>query len=92
MERELVFSTQYKKDLKRLAKQKARLESLLEAVELLRTDAKLPRSYKDHGLEGNLKDYRELHAASDLLVVYRKVGASQLNLAAAGSHAELYGK
>ncbi|MDO5562679.1 MAG: type II toxin-antitoxin system YafQ family toxin [Synergistaceae bacterium] len=90
--RVLVLSAQYKKDLRRLEKQKAPLKFLSEAVTMLCEDQPLPESYRDHALAGKLRQYRELHAAPDLLLIYCKRGNDLLLLAAAGSHSELYGR
>ena len=90
--RELEISTQYKKDLKRLLKQRAPFEELSAAIIVLQKDEVLNEKYKDHALIGNLKDYREIHITSDFLLIYKKIGTDILRLAAAGSHSELYRK
>lgn len=88
--RELELSTQFKKDLKRLSKQRAPLDELNAAIEILQSDIPVPEKYKDHILIGNWKEYREIHITSDLLLIYKKTGTDRLKLAAAGNHAELF--
>ena len=60
-------------------------------VMILQNDDPIPEKYNDHILIGNWKEYREIHIASDLLLIYKKTDTS-LRLSAAGSHAELFGK
>jgi mRNA interferase YafQ len=58
----------------------------------LKADSPLPRKCKDHDLEGGWSGYRECHIRPDLLLIYRKIGSSDLELARLGSHSELFGK
>lgn len=89
--RELELSTQFKKGLKRLSKQRAPLDELNAAIMILQNDVPIPEKYKDHLLIGNWKEYREIHITPDLLLIYKKTDTS-LRLSAAGTHAELFGK
>ena len=89
--RELELSTQFKKDLRRLSKQRAQLDELNMAIMVLQRDDPIPAKYKDHLLVGNWNEYREVHIGPNLLLIYRKTETT-LRLAAAGSHAELFGK
>lgn len=58
-------------------------------VQLLRADAPIPREYYDHPLRGRWNGYRECHLRGDLVLIYRKVGDSELWLARLGSHSQL---
>ena len=41
-------------------------------VDLLLQDKPLPEKYCDHQLKGNLKDFRDCHVKSDLVLIYSK--------------------
>ena len=44
----------------------------------------------DHQLTGNLKDFRDLHIEDDWVLLYRVAG-TDLELAATGTHTDLFG-
>jgi len=50
---------------------------------------KLEDKYKDHQLQGNMKDFRECHIKPDLLLVYM-IEDDTLKLVDIGSHSELF--
>jgi mRNA interferase YafQ len=84
------FEKSYKKikDSGRL-KSKAK-ESLREAIDILAQGKKLPPAYKDHQLQGELKQYRECHIQGDLLLVYQiRKGELLLILVDIGTHSYL---
>ena len=86
-------TTQFKKDVKLMLKQGKDIEALLEAVELLRTDAPLPERYHDHALSGNWFGKRECHIDPDWLLVYEKCeGLLLLTLLRTGLHSTLLKK
>ena len=82
-------STLFKRDVKRLLKQKADLTKLEKVVEELLTQRPLDSKYHDHPLSGNWKSYRDCHIQPDWLLIYR-VQDNELQLARTGSHAELF--
>lgn len=88
--REIVYSSRYKRDLKRMIKRGANLDLHDEAVMLLVSDAPLPERYRDHALVGDWKGFRELHIRPDWLLVYMKQGDLLLLLAATGSHSDIF--
>ncbi len=92
--REIVYSTQYKKDLKKARKQGKDEAELDNVIRLLIEDIPLPEKYHDHGLVGRLKGVRECHVTPDWLLMYaKKDGELQiLHLFRLGSHSELLGK
>lgn len=49
-----------------------------------------PSKYRDHALIGDWSGYRECHLKPDLLLIYKKVEQSVLQLARLGSHSELF--
>jgi mRNA interferase YafQ len=67
-----------------------RLDGLLmEAVHLLAADAPLPPRNRDHPLSGEWGDCRDCHLRPDLVLIYRKPDADNLELVRLGSHSEL---
>jgi len=52
-------------------------------------DNKLLEKYKDHQLIGNMKDFKECHIKSDLLLIYM-IEDNTLKLVDIGSHSELF--
>ncbi len=70
------------------------MHRLKEAMLLLvANDGSLPSEWKDHQLEGSMKDYRECHVKGDLLLVYQLEKVSHRELVVfirAGTHSELF--
>lgn len=62
---------------------------LLPPLELLLNYQRLPPQFRDHPLKGQWSGYREFHASSDWLVIYRVEG-DYLVLYRTGTHADLY--
>ena len=89
----LVFTTQFRRDVKRIKKQGRDIARLYAVLELLQAEEKLPFSYRDHPLAGNYFGLRECHVAPDWLLIY-EIREDEMVLAASrtGSHAELFGK
>ena len=92
--REIVYSTQYKKDLKKARSQHKDETELDNVIQMLTEDIPLPEKHHDHGLQGRLKGIRECHVTPDWLLMYAKEdGELQiLHLYRLGSHSELLGK
>jgi mRNA interferase YafQ len=90
--RAIKYTRRFKRDYRReksgvLGK---RLDVLLmEAVNLLASDAALPPRYVDHALAGEWGDHRDCHIRPDLVLIYRKPDAASLELVRLGSHSEL---
>jgi len=85
----IVYTTQFKKDYKRISKQKKELPKLRLVIEKLNSDKKLEPKYKDHQLIGYFKGYRDCHIESDWLLIYKKTD-KYLVLERTGSHSELF--
>lgn len=58
-------------------------------VRLLVSDSPLPANKRDHWLGGEWKDHRDCHIRPDLVLIYRKPDAANLDLVRLGSHSEL---
>lgn len=88
--REIVRTSQFKSDLKRLAKSsKYSIDELLAIVEKLANNISLPVKNCDHPLTGKWKDYRDCHIRPDWLLIYQ-LESEKLTLVRTGSHAELF--
>ena len=57
----VVYSNEFKRNLKAVAKRGYNMDLLAETVDLLRIDGNLPRNYKKHKLTGKYNGYFECH-------------------------------
>ncbi len=89
--REIAITRQYKKDIERLQKQGKDLAKLNEVIKKLAIDSPLTLKYRDHGLTGEWKLFRECHIEPDWLLVYQKTNDNILKLIETGSHSEIFG-
>jgi mRNA interferase YafQ len=62
----------FERDLKRLEKKKADKSKLIEVIKDLANNKILAPKYKDHQLQGYLKEFRECHIENDWLLMYKK--------------------
>jgi len=85
----LHYTTQFKKDYKRLKKQNKDLSKLRTVVEKLASGKLLEPIYRDHPLSGNWKNHRDCHIEPDWILIYR-ITAEDLYLERTGSHSELF--
>ena len=83
------YTSQFKKDYKKIQKQQKDIEKLRVLIEKLSQKQKLNESYFDHPLLGKWITYRECHIAPDWLLIY-KITADSLILVRTGSHANLF--
>ena len=67
-------STSFKRDVKRLQRQKVDLSQLQAVVEILVVQNALSEKHRDHFLIGDWKGYRECHIQPDWLLIYRIEG------------------
>lgn len=88
---EIVPSNQFKKDLKLAKKRGYKIEHLRDVVNTLAREQKLDEKYRDHGLTGNYKGFRECHVEPDWLLIYRiSQDALELFLFRTGTHSDLF--
>ena len=88
---DIILSTKFKKDLKLAGKRGLKLEKLREAVNVLAAEESLPEKYRDHGLTGDYKGFRECHIEPDWLLIYRiQEEILELFLFRTGSHSDLF--
>ena len=88
---ELVTTTQFRKDLKRLRKRGADMKKLDDILQTLCAEEPLSEKYRDHALIGDYIGFRECHVAPNWLLVYA-IDKGQLILTASrtGSHSDLF--
>lgn len=88
---DLVTTTQFRKDLKKLRKRGADIRMLDFVIQTLREEKPLAEKHRDHALVGNYSGFREYHIAPDWLLVYAiDEGKLILTASRTGSHADLF--
>jgi len=85
----LIYTSQFKKDFKRVSSQGKDLSKLEVVIETLLIGEKLDQKYKDHSLIGKWKNHRDCHLEPDWVLIYRLTQDS-LILERTGSHSELF--
>ncbi len=86
---EIVFTGQFKRDVKRAEKRGKDLTKLWGVVEILRKGEPLPPRFRNHKLVGNRVGFWECHLEPDWLLVY-SLEADALYLTGLGTHADLF--
>ncbi len=90
---DVVYSTKFKKALKKLIKQGKDINELFDIIDKLANDEKLNIKYKNHSLVNDkyYKDCNECHINPDWLLIYRyNKDKLLLLLIDTGSHSELF--
>ena len=89
------FTSNFKKQLKKMIKQNKDISELLEVITKLANLESLDVKYRNHNLinDKTYKDCSECHIRSDWLLIYKYVDDKLvLVLFATGSHSELFSK
>lgn len=90
---EIELATQFKRDLKKLVKQRKNKVLLNSIIEQLQNEESLDPKHKDHNLSGNWNGYRECHITPDWLLIYKVIKddcVQLLRLSRTGSHSDLF--
>jgi mRNA interferase YafQ len=82
-------TAQFKKDLKRAARQRRNLKKVEQILEILAVPKPMPEIYKDHRLKGAWRDFRECHVEPDWLLIYI-ITDFELRPTRLGTHGELF--
>ena len=82
-------TAQFKKDIKRQAKQGNNHNKLIAVVQLLLANKVLPPQNRDHPLKGGWKGRRDCHIEPDWILIYRRT-EDELRLERTGSHSDLF--
>ena len=90
MKYELVTTTRFRKDVKRLKKQGLPMAELAFVLDQLLSGKELETPYRDHALTGDYIGFRECHIRPDWLLIYL-ISEKELILTASrtGSHSDL---
>lgn len=92
MSRDIVWTTQFKKDYKLAVKRKLDISLLDDVIRALSRGETLPEKNKDHGLLGKWSGHRECHILPDWLLIYRiEDNVLVLTLSRTGTHSDLFG-
>ncbi|MCM1334810.1 MAG: type II toxin-antitoxin system YafQ family toxin [Bacteroides sp.] len=87
---QVVATSIFKKDYKRLIKRNYNVAFLNEVVSKLQRGEKLSESNNDHALTGNWKGYRECHIQPDWLLIYKVYNDKLvLSLTRTGTHSDM---
>ena len=88
---QLVTTTKFRKDYKRIKKRGYNLSLLENVIDTILREETLDQKYKDHALTGNYIGFRECHIQSDWLLIYA-ISESELILTASrtGTHSDLF--
>ncbi len=87
--REIEYSGQFKRDLKKVKKRGKNMEKIKEPLQLLIEEEPIPGVYLDHPLTGNWNGCRDLHIEPDWLLIYRLVG-NIVRFERTGTHSDLF--
>ncbi len=86
--RDIVKTSRYLRDMKRLKKRGFNPDPLAVVVSCLSFGLPIPYQFKDHPLKGEWKPSRECHLGFDLILVYEIKGDAVL-LQRIGTHSEV---
>ena len=92
---EVVFSTKFKKSLKKIQKQNKNIDDLLDVIDRLAFKEELDQKYRNHELidDKNYKNCYECHIRPDWLLIYQyNDNELLLLLMDTGSHSDLFNK
>ena len=91
MNKQVVYTNQFTKDLKRSVKRGCKYSELEFVVGCLVKGKKLSHRYREHKLSGNWVGYLECHIRPDWLLIY-KIEIDRIILYRTGSHSDLFKK
>ena len=88
---DLVSTTQFRKDLKRIRKRGYILTKLDDVLQTLLREEPLPAKHRDHDLTGDYTGFRECHIEPDWLLIYAiDKGKLILTASRTGTHSDLF--
>ena len=85
----LYYTTQFKKDYKKIKKQNKDLNKLQDVIDKLFNNIELDPKHNDHPLSGEWKGHRDCHIEPDWILIYRRT-SDELILERTGSHSDLF--
>lgn len=84
-----VYTTQFKKDLKKALRRGKKQERIKVVLEALISGNRLDIKYRDHPLVGNYGGRRECHIEPDWLLIYKLLG-NDIIFERTGTHSDLF--
>ncbi|MCD7905725.1 MAG: type II toxin-antitoxin system YafQ family toxin [Clostridiales bacterium] len=91
MKYDVIFTKQFKRDLKLSLKQGKNIEILYTVIEKLANGERLESQFRDHALNGKYMGSRECHIEPDWLLIYEIINDTLvLELYRLGSHSALF--
>ena len=91
MSYEIVRTTQFRKDVKRMVSRGKDDKKLEEVLRVLADGGTLPPEKRDHALTGNYAGFRECHIEPDWLLIYKLFeSVLVLELSRTGTHSDLF--
>ena len=87
--RQLLQTSQFVRDVKRMKKRGKDLGKLQDVVRQLAGGVPLPPRLRDHPLNGPWQDSRDCHLEPDWVLIYRP-SATQVCLERTGTHSDLF--
>lgn len=90
--KELRFTRQFKKDLKKFLNKPKQLRELKDVLDMLKNEIPLPEKYRQHQLSGEYKGCLECHIEGDFLLIWYDEESNTIALFRLGSHSELFKK
>ena len=91
MNRDIVWTAQFKKDYKLAVKRNLNITLIDDCIRKLAARKTLSPNYRDHDLSGNWFGHRECHIQSDWLLIYRLEDDDLiLVLTRTGTHSDLF--
>lgn len=82
------YTTQYRKDFKRIRNNPRKVAKLLEVVRMLENEVPIPPEHRPHALKGRYRGCMECHVEDDLLLIW--IDGDVVSLLRLGSHSELF--
>ena len=91
MKYEVIRTTRFRKELKKMIKRGADIAKLETVVNILASGEPLPPQYHDHALTGDMAGTRDCHITPDWILLYRiENDVLVLTLTRTGTHADLF--
>lgn len=88
MKKQVRYSTQAKKDLKRYKHDMTKMQNLYEVLQVLSSGEQLDQQYRPHMLSGEYKGCMECHVGNDFLLIW--IDSDAIYVERVGTHSELF--
>jgi mRNA interferase YafQ len=88
--KKLIYTTQFKKDLKRYKHKTDIIIKLESILHIIANGLKIPDENVPHRLLGKYKGYLECHVENDTLLIWYDADSDSIKLVRFGTHSELF--